>query len=157
MTNIYALFNRESKEFSTWLTDISSIPEEILKNLLFKEIDLEEYGIYNGEFDPSRYRWIGDYDQGRFQDVLEDNVAIVTEKQLIQKYAEIFLRKYTLNMMWDVLKDATMTTEKGIEMQNFVRTILKRMDDDIEFYKTSGVHDYITTADFQDKLEKAFK
>lgn len=156
MTKIYALFNRDSKEFATWLTDIQSFPESILKTLLLKEIVLEEYGIFDGQFDPSRYRWVGDYDLGRFQDVLVDNVAVVTEKQLIQKYAEIFLRKYTLNSIWDVVRDATMTTEQGIEMQNFVKTLLTRMDNDIEFYKTSGVHDYITTVKFQEKLEKAF-
>jgi hypothetical protein len=157
MTKIYALFNRESKEFTTWITDITTIPEDLLKTLLLKEVILEEFGIYDGKFDPARYRWIGDFDQGRFQDVLVDNVAIVTEKQLIQKYAEIFLRKYSLNEIWEVIVGAEMITDEGKQMQDFLNTILTRMKNDVEFYKTSGVHDYITTEEFQEKQEKAFK
>jgi hypothetical protein len=156
MTKIYALFNRDSKEFSTWITDITTIPEEIKKTLLLKEIVLDEYGIFDGSFDPMRYRWVGDFDQGRFQDVLVDNVAIVTEKQLIQKYAEIFLRKYSLNEIWDVITSSTMTTPEGQQMQDFLNIILTRMNDDVNFYKTSGVHEYITTEDFQEKQNDAF-
>lgn len=156
MTKIYALFNRETRQFSTWITQLGSIPEDVVKTLLIREVVLEEHGVFNGVFDPERHRWIGDYDQGRFQDVLTDNVAIVTEKQLVEKYAEIFLRKYTLNDIWNVIKTAEMVTPEGLKMKQFLTTILQRMEDDIEFYKTSGVHEYITTEEFQLKQQQAF-
>lgn len=156
MSKIYALFNRETKQFATWLLSLDAFPPEVVKTLLIREVVLEEYGVFNGVFDPERHRWIGDYEQGRFQDVLHDNVAIVTEKQLVQKYAEIFLRKYTLNDIWEVIKTAEMTTPEGLEMKQFLLKILKRMEDDMEFYKTSGVHDYITTEESKEKQEKAF-
>lgn len=156
LTKIYALFNRENKEFSTWIFDISTIPEDVRKTLLLREVILEEHGIYTHTFDPERYRWVGDYDQGRFQDLLEDNVAIVTEKQIIQKYAEIFLRKYSLNDIWDYIKNSQAITEESKDFQKFTEMMLSRMQNDIEFYKTSGVHEYITTEEFNDKQEKAF-
>jgi hypothetical protein len=157
LTKIYALFNKETKQFASWILDITTIPEEIRRSLLLKEIILEEYDIIDGSFDPARYRWVGDFDQGRFQDVLVDNVAVVTEKQLITKYAEIFLRKYPLNEIWEVIRDAKMITEQGIEMQDYLNNILKRLDDDILFYKTSGVHEYISRENFIEKQDNAFK
>jgi len=157
-TLIYALFNKSSRAFSAWITDISGIPENVRANMLLKEVILEEHGIIDGMFNPDRFQWHGDYDTGKFVDLLGENKAIVTEEEVNNKYDSIFFRKYDVkNILYQLIENATMQTQEGKDMQTFLSKMLTRKNNDIEYYKTSGLHIYEIIEDQKKREHDAFK
>jgi hypothetical protein len=157
-TLIYALFNKKNREFSAWSNDISQFPEKVRETMLYKEIDLEEYGVTDAMFNPERYRWIGDYDSGKFTDLLASNKAVVTEKEVNEKYDSLFFRKYSVkDVLYQLILNLSMNTEEGKKMQDFLKTLLNRKEKDVEYYKTSGVHIYETVEDQRERQKNAFQ
>ena len=157
-TVIYALFNPKNREFTAWMNDLSLMPATVLETLLFKEINLEDYGVTDAMFNPERYRWIGNYDTGKFTDLLADNKAVVTETEVNEKYDTIFFRKYPIkDILYILIDQVQMVNKEGLEMQNFLRKMLTRKEKDIEYYKTSGVHIYETEEDQKNREKKAFE
>ena len=157
-TVIYALFNPKNREFTAWMNDLSLMPATVLETLLFKEINLEDYGVTDAMFNPERYRWIGNYDTGKFTDLLADNKAVVTETEVNEKYDSIFFRKYPIkDILYILIDQVQMVNKEGLEMQNFLRKMLTRKEKDIEYYKTSGVHIYETEEDQKNREKKAFE
>lgn len=157
-TVIYALFNNANREFTAWMTDISALPETIRNNMLIHEINLDEYGVTDAMFNAERYKWQGDYDTGRFVDLLADNKAIVTEEEVEEKYDGLFFRKYpTKEILYQLILNADMKTPAGQDMQNFLQKLLTRKLNDIAYYKTSGLHIYETKEDQKKRQQKAFE
>ncbi len=157
-TVIYALFNNANREFTAWMTDISALPETIRNNMLIQEINLDEYGVTDAMFNPERYKWQGNYDTGRFVDLLADNKAIVTEEEVEEKYDGLFFRKYSIkDILYQLLVNADMQTPTGLEMQQFFYKLLTRKENDVNYYKTSGVHIYETKEEQLNRQKNAFQ
>jgi len=157
-TIIYALFNNKSRQFTAWMTDISSLPENLKKTMLLREVVLEDHGIIDAVFNPERYQWQGDYDTGKFTDLLADNKAIVTEKEVNEKYDALFFRKYEIkDIIFELIQNAVMITPKGKEIQDFFNILLQRKKDDVEYYKASDVHLYQTEEDLIRREKLAFQ
>lgn len=157
-TVIYALFNNANREFTAWMTDISALPETIRNNMLLQEINLEDYGVTDAMFNPERYKWQGNYDTGKFVDLLADNKAVVTEEEVHEKYDGLFFRKYTVkDVLYTLIDNTLMHTKDGLDMQTFLRKLLTRKENDINYYKTSGVHIYETVEEQLKRQRKAFE
>lgn len=158
MTKIYALFNKNTRKFSSWMVSLDGLPSNVVSNLLLREIILEDYGITNGEFNPEIYKWIGDYDTGKFVNTVEQNISFVTEEEINQKYDEIFDRKFNLReVLYEIVLNLDMTTEKGKAIQTFLQTLIKRKNNDVERYKNSPYHVWVTKEDQIRQQNEAFK
>ena len=126
---LYAFFNKKTRAFICFTFDITMFPENVKENLLIKEFSFKELGIPDEEINITRYRWIGDYDNGRLADIVLEKKAVV----------------------------ADMKTEKGKYMQSYLQKILKKKESDIEFFKNSDLHIWETDEDLKKHTKDAFK
>lgn len=157
-TPIYAMFNKKNREFTAWITDITGFPDAVRTNMLLREVILEDYGITDAMFNPERYQWHGDYDTGRFVDLLAENKAIVTETEVNEKYDGLFFKKYEIkDVLYHLIQNTTMTTPAGIEMQSYLNTLLTRKKNDVDYYLTSGIHIYQTEEEEKKRQQLAFQ
>ena len=155
---LYSIFNIQTRQFVCFTFDIDSFPEAIRKTMLIKEHSFKELGINDEEINIQRFRWIGDYDSGRLADIVLEKKAIVTEKEIDEKYDSIFLNKYDLKtMLYELILNADMKTEKGKQIQQHLVKVLKKKSDDIEFFKNSDLHIWETNADVEKRKKDAFK
>lgn len=155
---IHGLFNSTTKQFVAWLTDLTPFPNSILKNMLIKTINLKDLGIEDNSIDLVRFKWIGDYDTGRLADTIGEKLTIVTEKEINQKYNKFFFEKYKIeDILYQLVLNSQMSTEKGIEMQNFLKKALQRKENEVNFYTNSQFHIYETEEETIKKEQDAFK
>lgn len=154
---LYAFFNKQSKAFVCFAFDISMFPYAVRKNLLIKEFSFKELGIPDEEINITRYRWIGDYDNGRLSDIVLEKKAVVTESEINEKYDSMFFNKFDLKtVFYELVLNADMKTEKGKSIQTYLSKILKKKESDIEFFKNSDLHIWETDEDLKKHSKDAF-
>lgn len=147
---VYILFNKNSKKLISYTDDISQLPKD---NFLIKEIDTESLGITNGEFNLARYKWEGDYDNGKLIDMVAERLAIVSEEDIERKYYELFFRKFSLEQ---VLLELVRAMPQAHPMKNFLRALDTKKTKEIAFYTDSPNHIYETKASAQERIKEAF-
>jgi hypothetical protein len=155
---LYVLFNSKTKKITSFTFDISVFPKAILDNLLYKEYSFKKLGITDENINLNRFKWIGDYETGRLVDIVSEKKAIVTENELEEKYESLFNHKYnTKDIIYELILNCDMKTENGINMQNFLKKLLDRKKNDIEYFKNSDIHIWETREETQNQLYDAFK
>jgi hypothetical protein len=155
---IYCLFNSKSNQFTCFVTSIDQFPEQIRKNLLIKEYKLKDLGIPDNMINLARFKWIGDYETGRLVDIVTEKKAIVTEKEINEKLNQKFWTTYEFyDVIHELIMNIKMTTDKGIEIQNFLSKLLTKRTDDINFYKNSDLHIWESISETIKREKDSFK
>jgi hypothetical protein len=155
---LYTFFNKKTRAFICFTFDITMFPENVKQNLLIKEFSFKELGIPDEEINITRYRWIGDYDTGRLADIVLEKKAVVTEREINEKYDSLFFDKFDFKtLFYELVLNADMKTEKGKYMQSYLQKILKKKESDIEFFKNSDLHIWETESVLEAQLQNAFK
>jgi hypothetical protein len=156
---LYAIFNSKTRKFTTFTFDISVFPPAILNNMLIKEFLFSDLGLTDNRINLSRFKWEGDYDNGRLVDVISEKKSIVTQKEVDTKYSSIFFSKYNNDLseiIYEIILNLDMKTDRGKEMQEFLNTLLEKKRKDIEFYKNSDLHIYETDEEAVQRQKDAF-
>lgn len=155
---IYALFNNKTRKFTCYTTDISQFPLTIKNLLLIREFKLKDLGFPGSEIVLSRFKWVGDYDTGRLVDIINENKSVVTEKEIDNKFHTMFWARYnSTEVLYELLLNIDMKTDKGREMQGFLEKVLTKKKTDIDFYKSSPLHIWESNEEVKEREKNAFK
>lgn len=157
---LYALFNPVSRKFTTFTFDISVFPKTLLERMLIKSFSFSELGLTDERINLTRFKWEGDYDTGRLMDIVSEKKSVVTEQEVNTKYSSIFFAKYKYSLdsiLYEIILNLDMKTERGKEMQEFLKDLLAKKEKDIEFYKKSDLHIYETYEDAAKRQSEAFQ
>lgn len=155
---IYILFNSKTRQLTCFTFDISVFPKQILDNMLIKEYTFRELGINDENINLNRFKWMGDYDTGSLVDVVKEKKAVVTEKEIVDKYHGMINSRYSLEtIIHQLILNADMKTQEGVDMQVFVDKVLKRKKSDIEYFKNSPLHIWESGDHDANKREDAFR
>lgn len=154
---LYVLFNKLTKQVVSFTFDLSVFPEAVINNFLIKEISFEELGIKDNTINISRFKWIGDYETGRVVDVFDENLTIVSEKDVENKYKSLFYKKYNFDeILFELILNCDMTTQKGKSIKSFLQKTLDRKEKEKDFYKNSKSHIWETAEQIEERQKKAF-
>lgn len=155
---LYAFFNKKSRAFICFTFDITMFPDNVKENFLIKEFSFKDLGILDEEINITRYRWIGDYDNGRLADIVLEKKAVVSEREINEKYDAMLFDKFDIkDILYELILNADMKTSKGKQLQERLQKILKKKESDIEFFKNSEIHIWETQSDVETQLQNAFK
>jgi hypothetical protein len=155
---LYAFFNKKSRAFICFTFDVTMFPDNVKENFLIKEFSFKELDIPDEEINMARYRWIGDYDTGRLADIILEKKAVVTEREINEKYDAMLFDKFNIkDILYELILNSEMKTEKGKQIQERLQKILKKKESDIEFFKNSELHIWETQSDLKNQLQNAFK
>lgn len=155
---LYVLFNKSNRKPSTYTFDVSGFPDAILNTMLIKEYSFESLGLTDNNINLNRFRWEGDYDEGRLVDLVSEKKAVVTEEEIRGKYNGLFFSKFKIeDVLYQLLLNANMTTEYGKEMQEFVVKLIKRRTSDMEYFSKSDLHIWEAEDDAKIRQKDAFK
>jgi uncharacterized LabA/DUF88 family protein len=155
---IYILFNKVSKQMTAFMTDVSQIPEQIRKSLLIKEFKLKDLGFDDDEINLTRFKWEGDYDTGRLIDIVKEKKAIVTEKETNERFHDMFWKRYNIyEVLQELIINTPMITEKGQNMQDFLKKVLQKKEADVKFYQNSPLHIWESEEETVKRQKDAFK
>lgn len=154
---LYILFNKTNKQVVSFTFDLSVFPPQVIDNFLVKEMSFDELGIKDNTINISRFRWIGDYETGRVVDIFDENLTIVSEKEVDNKYKGIFYKKYTLDeILFELILNSDMKTEKGRNIQEFLEKTLSKREKEKNFYKNSKSHIWENKDQIEERQKKAF-
>lgn len=155
---LYAFFNKKTRAFICFTFDITMFPDNVKENFLIKEFSFKDLGILDEEINITRYRWIGDYDNGRLADIVLEKKAVVSEREINEKYDAMLFDKFDIkDILYELILNADMKTSKGKQLQERLQKILKKKESDIEFFKNSEIHIWETQSDVETQLQNAFK
>jgi hypothetical protein len=155
---IYALFNKATKKLVSFTFDISPFPENILNTLLIREYSFEELGLTDENINLNRFKWIGDYEDGKLIDIVKEKKSIVTEKEINERYSNLFYEKFKFEeVLYELILNSDMKTEKGKSIQKFLEKLLTRKHNDVEYYKSSDLHIWESEEDVKKRQIDAFK
>jgi hypothetical protein len=164
-SKIYIVFNSTTRKPVFIVDSLEAIQNTGFT--LIKEVEIE-----GNEINLARFKWIGDYDTGKFTDLFLEKKAIVTEEEVDNKYYGMFFRKYSMEeAVFNLIKHAEFrhTSEiidgkdyftdnnEGGYMKRFLESLLKKKEKEIQTYKNSPNHIYETKADQEKRLEESFK
>jgi hypothetical protein len=134
-------------------------PETLLQKMLIKKYSFSELGLTDNKINLNRFKWEGDYDSGRLIDIVTEKKSIVSEREVDVKYSSIFFGKYNNDLntiLYEIILNLDMKTENGKEMQNFLKTLLEKKKQDIEYYKSSNLHIFESNEDVIKRQRDAF-
>jgi len=155
---LYAFFNKNTKAFICFTFDVTMFPETVKANFLMKEFSFKDLDIPDEEINMARYRWIGDYDNGRLADIILEKKAVVTEREINEKYDAMLFDKFNIkDILYELIINSDMKTIKGKQIQERLQKILKKKENDIEFFKNSELHIWETDEDLKKHSKDAFK
>jgi hypothetical protein len=155
---IYILFNKVSRQMTAFMTDLSQIPEQLRKNLLIREFKLKDLGFDDDEINLTRFKWEGDYDTGRLIDIVKEKKAIVTEKETNERFHDMFWSRYNIyEVLQELIINTNMASNKGTQMQNFLKKILQKKEDDVKYYQSSPLHIWESEEETVRRQKDAFK
>lgn len=155
---IYFLFNKVNGSFVGFSTD-----SKILNgSLLWKRLELED------NTNLMDITWEGNYETGRMVRKTE-MPAEVSEHELKEKFYDRFFRRYPFEKFVEIL---LLQTQKDIDsnkidksslepdfldMMNFFVKNYERLIEEIDFFKNSQKHSYISEKDCETRLKKQFE
>jgi hypothetical protein len=154
--DLYAIFNKHNKKFVCFCIGSHSLSPETL----YRKIEIE------GNLNIASYEWVGDYDNGQFLD--KTNVVYkVSETDVQRGMYEKFFRKFEpMYVIMNLVNTMLIQYEKDnlpwadpalIEMLMFYKKLLIKTENDIEFYKNSKFHKYISREEYQKDFEDRLK
>lgn len=157
---VYLLFNKYTKKFISFLTDVDLLPKE---NFLIKEYTLEELGITGGSFNLARFRWEGDWETGHLIDMFAEKKAIVTEEEVDLKYNGILFRKYNLEkLLFLILDKLTKLPEDSADSEDwktfslFFKRLMQKKNWEIKYFKESENHFFDSKEQMNKDLLESF-
>lgn len=155
--NLYVLFNKKTKQVVSFTFDLSVFPQNVLDNFLIKTVPFEQLGIKDNTINIARFKWIGDYDTGMVVDVFDQNITIVSEKEIDNKYKNLFYNKFSLDdIIFEIILNLDMTTQKGKNIKLFLQKTLDRKEKEKDFYKNSKSHIWEDREQVEERHKKAF-
>lgn len=154
---VYLLFNKYTKKFISFLSDIDLLPKD---NFLIKEYSLEDLHITGENFNLARFRWEGDWDQGQLIDMFAEKKAIVTEEEVDLKYNGILFRKYRLEkLLFLILDKLSKLPEDASDsddwktLSSFFQRLMQKKNLEIKYFKESDNHFF----DSKEQMDKDLK
>ncbi len=155
---LYILFNSKTRQLACFTFDISVFPEQIVNHMLIKSYSFKELGITDDSINLNRFKWLGDFDSGSLVDIVKEKKAIVTEKEIVDKYHNMISSKYSLEfILHQLILNSDMKTDEGVQMQIFVDKVLKKKKSDIEYFKNSPLHIWEAANENEHRRDDAFK
>lgn len=155
---LYAIFNKKTKQLTCFTFDLDQFPEEIRSSLIYKRFSFSELGLDGDEINLYRFKWIGDAHTGRLVDTVKEEKAIVSEKELFEKYDNLLWLKYApKEIIKELVLNMEMKTENGINMQKFFKKVLAKHADDVNFFKNSDKHIWESITQEENREKDAFK
>lgn len=149
---ICCLFNKEGKFIS--FTDQLMLPNEKLK---LKIIDLTELGIEDNIFNVARFRWEGDYDNGKLIDLFAEKKVVVLERDIDAKYYGLFYRKYTLDaVIEEILLQMSKLGVKS-DIVDFFSKLIEKREKEKEFFRNSEHHIFESDEDINKRTRLIFE
>jgi hypothetical protein len=126
--------------------------------MLIKEFSFESLGITDENINMNRFKWVGDYDEGRLVDLINEKKAIVTEKEIREKYNGLFFSKYRIeDVLYELIMNSDMKTENGRKMKEYVSKLLTKKENDIQYFSTSDLHIWETDEEAAKRQKDAFR
>ena len=157
MHTLYALFNAKTRQLVSFTFDLSGFPQALRDTFLIREYSFESLGLPDENINLARFKWIGDYDEGRLVDIVMEKKAVVTEKEITDKYNGIFYSRYKLEeVLYEIIINLKMETVKGKEMQTFVDRLLQKRQSDLEYFQNSDLHIFESDALIAKRQRDAF-
>lgn len=154
---LYILFNKSNKQLVSFTFDISVFPQTVINNFLIKEIPFEHLNIKDNNINLARFKWIGDYDSGRIVDVFDENITVVSEKDVDKKYKNLFYKKFNIDeILIELILNCDMKTDKGKKIQIFSKKVLEKKEKEKNFYKNSKNHVWESIEQIEQRQKKAF-
>jgi len=149
--DLYAIFNKQNKKFVCFSIGSHSLSPETLH----RHIDIE------GNLNLSAYEWVGDYDDGQFLDKTS-TIYKVSETDVQKAMFEKFFRKYEpMYVIMNIVNTLLIQYEKDqllwadpamLDMLGFYKKLLIRTENDVQFYKDSKFHKYISKEEHQKEV-----
>lgn len=151
--DLYAIFNKTNKKFVCFSIGRDSLSPDTLH----RKIEIE------GTMNLRAYEWLGDYDNGQFIDK-SSIVYKISEMDVQKTMFEIFFRKYSpMYAIMNIVNTLLIQYEKDqlpwidpamVEMLQFYKKLLIKTENDIEFYKNSKFHKYISKEEHQKEFNE---
>lgn len=151
---VYFLFNKITKEFIGFTFD----PDSISPNILYRVVTI------SSDENIRDITWEGDYDTGKMVRS-GDSAYTVTEFDLENKFYERFFRKYHLEGAFMTLLDHFTFGEESSEedkqdfknLIEFHRKNKNKLKEEIEFFKNSEKHKYVSKEEAAKTSERQFR
>jgi hypothetical protein len=141
---VHLIFNKD-KKFVAFTDDATNFSP----NFLIKSIDLD-----TNEFELSRYRYDGDYDNGKLVDLLSEKKSVVTEDEIHRKYDILLYRKYSIS---DIILSIHSQEDKAVEIKTFMNKLWEKKQKEIQMYKDSDNYIYETKETQELREKEIFK
>ena len=141
---MYILFNKTTRLPVAFTDDISIFPQDSL----VREIDVGE------SFNLARYRWEGTYEDGRLMDLFEENMTIVTEEEVENRFFKTLFSKYSgTDIICAILDDRG----NFDEIKKYFNELKKEKLAEIEMYQNSSEYIYETREQQRSRAKQSFK
>lgn len=145
--NLYFIFNKNTKELIGMTLDEDSIP----KHALFRVVTITE------DDDIKDISWEGDYATGKMIRLGESN-AIVTEYDLEGKFYDRLFRKFPGEEIFVKILDwMAGDKESAADLIEFHKKNKDKLNKEIEFFKNSDQHKYISKEEDKKNTERRFQ
>ena len=132
------------------------------KNIIQGDVLWRKEVISNKD-DPTQITWVGDYSNGQMQFKNDPfSPAQVSEHQLESKFYDRLFRKYSFE---EVLRGvlSILSKNRSDDETNEVRNLLnfyqrneQKLQEEIEYFKNSNDHEFISKDEFIKKMEGQF-
>lgn len=153
MIDIYFLFNKKTQE---WI-GMSLDPQTISGNVLWRRQQISDKESL------TNIKWSGDFSNGKMVRNTEMD-AVVTEVDLEDKFYSRFYRKYNIEKFLTILMlqldkeiDEDNMTEEFKTMKNFFHKSYDKLQEEIEYFKSSEKHEYVSKNDLESRINRQFQ
>lgn len=143
--NIYVIFNKITHEPIGYTDDISGYPPLTLWKM---------FNVEGNEFNIERYKYLGKYTDGDLVDLIKAKKSVVYEKDVDEKYENMFYRKYSDR---DILM-ALFEDDAELElMRHFRGKIKDKKANEMNMYKTNDSYIFVTREEQPKQEQETFK
>lgn len=103
-------------------------------NVLVKEIEIDD-----DQMNLARFRYEGDYDDGKLIDLFAEKKSIVTEEEIDQKYDNLLYRKYSQS---DIVLSMHSNDVLAEQIKEWMNKLWQKKQKEIDMYKNSNMYIY---------------
>jgi hypothetical protein len=153
---LHAIFNKHNQTFVGFTVEDS-------KHIFPKErFNIKTFDTPEETINLARYRVEGSFKEAVLVDLFTEKKTVVTEREIDQKYIDMFERKYEEltgqsyspnNLLFDILDNSPIVEE----LRKFRQKLKDRKVKEIEGYKTSKFHIYETDKQQVTREQDIFK
>ncbi len=153
---LYAIFNKNNNIFTGFAVEdsIHIFPKE--------RFHIKTFEVPEETINLARYRVDGCFEDSVLVDLFTEKKTVVTEREIDQKYIDLFERKYEEltnqsyspnNLLFDILDNSPIVEE----LRKFRQKLKERKIKEIEGYNTSKFHIYETDQQQITREQEIFK